>query len=42
MKREKCNKPMKVSESTLIRLKKLRIIERESLNDVIERLLNEK
>ena len=39
MKKEICEHPIQVKETTLNRLKKLRIVERESLNDVIERLL---
>ena len=42
MKREKCDKPMKVSESTLNKLKKLKIIESEPLGDVVKRLLDDK
>lgn len=41
MKREKCDKPMKVSKTTLDRLKKLRKVETEPLGDVVKRLLDE-
>ena len=39
MKKELCIHPIQVKQSTLERLKKLKLVRGEALNDVIERLL---
>jgi hypothetical protein len=39
MKQELCEHPIQVKQSTLDRLKKLKLARGEALNDVIERLL---